>query len=405
MNQQPIRLPDYSPDAFVDREDEVGLVIQKAHPLLENRAVDRRTIIFIGERGTGKSWLLAHLRKLTELELTAFALNLADYATQDPVFAVMDILKQFSQVLGQGQVPGVTLAEMSRVVMENVRPRLEKQPLLLLVDWVYESDWKLLAALEDYWLGPLAVEPHVLIVMAGRGRPYPWKTPELRLKAEFHDLSPFRDVDTTAEQLRRQRKEAVDKAPQIHRLSGGNPLANFLLAAHENPGAALDQVIDGMLETVPSGRRRSVRQYLEALSVLRSFDEERIPTMLAVYYSDPSYRGWTHAQARRVREELVRWAFARWDENQGGYVMDAPTSALIEQYLQDARQSLWKDLHCAAFWLYTSWAEYPRARERWQKEVENHAGRLREAGFTPEKCSVLESQTTTITTAPAPLPM
>lgn len=402
MTQQPIKPPDYSPDEFVDQErkEEASQGMEKARALAQRLALDKRTTIFIGERGTGKSWLLANLRdeieKLTGI--IVFLLDLSDYAELDPIQAVTEVLKKFADdVLGQQvrsasrRETSVTLAEMGRALMQEVRRVLEKQSLAVLVDSVYESDWKVLAALEDYLLGPLAIEPNVLIVMAGRGRPYPWKTPELRLKADFRDLKPFEKLDTTVEQLKRQKPEAVPKAEEIHELSGGNPLANFLLASYEEPAQALDQVIRGMLETVPTDLQSMVREYLEALCVLRTFDEERIPTMLAAYHSDLAYLNWSYAQRRQVRGELVKSAFARWDEIRGGYVIDEPTRRLVERYLEEANIPRWRALHCAAYRLYSQWAkDYPRAHARWQQEVDHHAARLREANFSPEDCPPLE---------------
>lgn len=379
MKQEQFELLKYSSDKFVDREDQIALVMDKARLLAERRQVDRRTVIFLGERGTGKTWLLTHLQtQFAELpDILAFMLNLGQYAGEKPLLAVTSILKQLSTEVGNRRDGlGATLPDMSRNLTEDVQKLLEEQGLVLLIDQVYESDWKLLAALEDYLLGPLAMEPRVLIVMAGRGRAYPWKTPPLRLKAEFVDLGPFSDVEVTQEQLKRQHEKAVARTQEIHSLSGGNPLANYLLAVHDDPATALDQVVEGMLNTVPAQQRRQVRDYLEALCVLHSFDEARIPPMLAAYYDDESYQAWTHAQARQVREELIKWAFARWDADQGGYVLDGLTRKLLERYLQ-TQPERWERLQRAATELYEGWAQdYPRTQDRWQREVQYHLHQL-----------------------------
>ncbi|MEA3340929.1 MAG: ATP-binding protein [Chloroflexota bacterium] len=381
MGHKPVELLEYSSDKFINRQEKVEHVMKKVRALTQGSSVDgKRTIIFTGERGTGKSWLLAHLgAKLRALsDVVVFGLDLSEYADWDPVLAVADILKRLNAETGElGKGLGTTLADMSRNLMQKIQPLLSKGVLVLLVDHVYESDWKLLAALEEYLLGPLAVEPRVLIVMTGRGRPYPWKRPELRLKAEFIALKPFPDVDTTAEQLERQQKQALDRAAKIHDLSGGNPLANFLLGAQDDPAVALDQVVKGMLDTVPDEHRGRVREHLEALSVLRAFDEERIPAMLAAYYDDEQRLEWSYAQSRGVREELVKWAFAHWDADQGGYVLDELTRKLLERYLETAQPGRWKKLQQAASKLYREWArDYPRTHDRWQREAQYHAQRL-----------------------------
>ena len=381
MAQKPVKLLKYSSKKFVNREDEIELVMKQVHALLRGDRPDARTIIFTGERGTGKSWLLAHLQKV-KLDLSdvrTFKFNLQEYADRDPILAVADILKRLDAAIGKRNTKlGITLADMSRNLMQDVRQSLDKQVLVLLVDHVYESDWKLLAVLEDYLLGPLAVESRVLIVMAGRGRGYPWKTPELRLKADFVDLEPFPDVATTEKQLECQQKQSLPRAAEIHDLSGGNPLANFLLGAQDDLAVALNQVVEGMLDTVPDEHRGRVREHLEALSVLRAFDEERIPAMLAAYYEDEKRLKWSYAQARQVREELVKWAFARWDADEGGYVLDELTRKLLERYLETAQPDRWEKLQQAASKLYEEWArDYPRTRDRWQQEVQYHIQQLR----------------------------
>ena len=116
------------------------------------------------------------------------------------------------------------------------------------------------------------------------------------------------------------------------------------LTAHCNP-PALGQVVGGMLSTVPAERRGQVRDYLEALSVLRSFDEERIPRMLAAYYDDEIYIEWPYAQARQVRGELVKLSFAQWDAERGGYVLDESTRHLLERYLETTQPDRWQRLH------------------------------------------------------------
>jgi hypothetical protein len=404
MAEQSTELFAYSSDKFVDRDDEIGLVMEKARPLRQGKALDKRTVTFVGERGAGKSWLLACLHdRLKDESIVVHSLNLADYAGRDPILAIIDILHKFGHaVLRQPQASNITPVEISRELMHTARRVLEKQPLALLVDSVYEADWKLLAVMEEYLLGPLAVEEHVLVILAGRGRPYPWKTPELRLKAEFVDVGPF-DEAKTIEQLRQQTPEAVSKGSQIYEISGGNPLANSLLAIRENPPGALDEVIGGILETIPPDRRQAVREYLDALCVLRTFDDERILAMLTAY--DSSYRDWTYAKAREVRQELVKWALAHWDETQGGYLMDESTRALIERCLKTTMIERWKTMQCAAYWLYRRWVQdYPRSARHWQQEADHHAAQLSKAGFSPEDCLLPENQSPIHVSAAASLP-
>jgi hypothetical protein len=215
-------------------------------------------------------------------------------------------------------------------------------------------------------------------VLAGRGRPYPFRTPELRFDAEFKSLDLF-DETKTREQLIKQRERAAFRYNEIFQLSKGNPLANYLLAEYEDPGEALDQVINEILKgLMDAGQRHKVREYLEALCVLKAFDEARIPIMLAAYYNDRQYRNWSHAQAREVREQVVAAGFAQWDAKVGGYVLDEPTRLLIEQYMKDNKQPKWEQLQRAAIELYEDWKErYTRTQVRWEKEQTYHCKQLK----------------------------
>ena len=139
----------------------------------------------------------------------------------------------------------------------------------------------------------------------------------------------------TEEQLKRQKQEAVPRGEEIHNYSGGNPLVNYLLATCDNLTTGLNQAVEEMLEKVPDdGHRRTVRGYLEALCVLRAFDEARIPMMLGAYYDEEEYCSWKYEDARPVREEVVKWAFASWDRELGGWVLDELIRRLLKHYLR-----------------------------------------------------------------------
>lgn len=380
MNQNAIPLPEYSAKKFVTRP-EVEEVLGKIRTLVQRGELPKRTIAFSGERGTGKTWLLRHLAEKIKSEIQNTRVYFLDIKSDTTARSVLEDFRGL--VLGLKNGLAQTSTEASRQVMQELRAFFSTQFLVLLVDQAYESDWKLLGEIEEYFLGPLAIEPRVFIVMAGRGRAYPWKTPELRLYAEFRKLGPFPDVKQTAEQIDKQAPEAKTRAEEIHQLSGGNPLANFYLAK----GASLDTVITYILEVIPRESQAQAREYLEALCVLQAFDEERIPTMLAAYHNDPAYLRWKYAQTRLVRDLLVKAAFARWNEDAGGFVLDSQTQHLVENYLKRERPDQWRRLHCAAYRLYRNWMEeYARARDHWQAQANYHAQKLREKGYDPDQC-------------------
>ena len=237
----------YVPVCFVNRKEEAELVMVKLRNLMEGRPVEKRAITFTGERGTGKTWLLAHLKTLlSELtDVIVLHLNLKDYGGKDPSSAVAQIIREVNRATGGlDEALGVELAEMSRRLMARLKKDvLSTKVLVLLLDHAHESDWELLSVLEDYLVGPLITMPRVLIVMTGRGWLYPWKTPELRLKGEFVDLKTFRKEDTEA-QVKRQVPEPRLPSEKVYQLSA-NETRNRTFRAFERAGLVVEPLVQG----------------------------------------------------------------------------------------------------------------------------------------------------------------
>lgn len=371
-------IPEYSPDSFVDREGEIEFILSKVSDLIQKTAVEKRTVVFVGSRGIGKTWLLKGLcTRLEEMGscLISF-IDLSGYDGLEPASDAGKIIGKFMrETLDLQDVEGKAFGEMKERLLAGLKARLEEQPLVLLLDPVYELPSSTLPYLEGYLLGPLAVEPNVLIVMTSRGKDPVWSYPELRVGAGAYEfnLDSFRDASVTEEQLRRQKKEAAPKAVEIHEISRGNPLANYLLADRDDPSKALDEIVEGMLDVVQDEQRAGTRQQLEALCVLRSFDEDRVRVMLAAYHDDDSYLGWSLRKARDICSNIVQLGFGSWDKDEGGYVMSEPARGFLEHYLEKSRPELRRKLHEAACKLYKSWAEeYPSSRDRWQAEADHH---------------------------------
>jgi len=218
--------------------------------------------------------------------------------------------------------------------------------------------------------------------MAGRGRAYRWKTPELRLYTKEQHLEPF-DKDLTEEQLKKQKPDAVSRVSEIYEMSQGYPLGNYLLAARPTVIEAMQETVDGLLDRVPAEER----SWLEALCVLRTFDEECIPIVLASYFKDESIREWPYKEIRQVRDRLLGTRLMRWIDESGGWVVDKAIRPVLEKYLQETKLEVWQRLHCAAYRLYKDWEQqYPDEKQRWQDEADYHAKCLRGAGHDPDQC-------------------
>ena len=381
MNGEQVRLS-YDPSKFVDRHKELQLVVGKAKDLAVGSRVEKRIVVFHGARGAGKTWLLLEIERCLKQELATVLtlyLDLNGFSASPPDEAVRAIINRIRAAIkekgspGPFQArPGEKLETLTEALVEDVR-RLGT--LVLLFDHVNESPRDLLALLEDRCLSQLAVEPQALIVLAGRGKEYTWKAMELRLRCEECDLPNF-DLSCTREQLEKQAPQAEPSAEKIYPLTAGYPWSNYIIGAHPTSRAeALERCAEFLLSGLPVTPNRA---HLEALCVLRSFNDEMIPDLFAAYFDDPDYQKWGYRQCREARQALTGdTTVVRWNEASGGYVIDEAIGHVLENWLHECNRLTWERLHSAARNLFQEWREkYPRTASRWQKEVDYHDGKL-----------------------------
>ncbi len=300
MNGLPERLP-YDHAKFVDRRDEIKLVSDIIEQLIDDGYAERRVVIFHGQRGTGKSWLLQEIRYQwrDNAQVWPVYLDLSRYADRPPDDAVGDLIADVRQQAGAAG--GRDLSRLSEALVADVEGA--NRITLLLLDHVDESPKELLEPLEDHFLAPLANVPHVVSVLTGRGREYTWKSASIRLRSLERDLIPF-DRDKTAEQLDRQAPAARPQADAILKISQGFPWSNYLLSLDlDDPQAALTTCADALIGDCLSIPEPPVERWaLEALCVLGTFSDEMIPTMLAAYHDDALYLDWRYRQYRELRQ-------------------------------------------------------------------------------------------------------
>lgn len=341
----------YTHDKFVNREEAIGIVMEKARRIAEGLPVERRVVIFHGQRGSGKSWLLQELQ-----------LGLRQYLT-----------------------PHLVVLSKQTKVSDIKTRRPPEQSLALLVDDVNEADEELLEVLEEQVLAPLVGETNVLIVLAERGRPHYWNTPDFREKSDEFDLQPF-DLNDMREQIERQIPGAVQHAEEIGWFSGGYPWSTYILAClFPDVAKALEHLVNLFFEGVEN--EEELCRYAEALSILRAFDETRMQPILQTYAPEFADRTRGYAACRKIREDLVTTTLARWDENARGYVLDEPIRLVTEAALCERDRKLWVRLHCAAYRLYVDWAEkYEQSRAWWTSEAQHHERRLELDGRSPADC-------------------
>lgn len=397
---KPIQRPLYEPAAFVGRSDEtigrsreVKLLLAKAKLLCDGKEVEKRVTVFSGESALGKTWLLCQIEHELSLRpcpdrMKTYRLELPDrsaiQADFDATKEVKRLLETFAKDVWNDQVDEISLPELSRKVMEETKSHLGTYALVLFVDGVFEADWNFLELLEEHLLGPLAIISNVLIVLSGRSRKFPWATPELRFRADFYDLQPFDLIDTRTqiERLDDPALAAYDKVDVIQEIGQGVPGATVWLAQDEEflerqKPERLDAILNHLLESIPEEQRRAIRRHIEALCVLRAFDDDRVSRLVQVYEQvvdkKPDSQTISYGVSANIQKTLVHEALAQYQNSEGAYTLDKYLAKLAEEYLKRSKPDLWKALHTAARDLYNDWIDkYERTRERWIKEKAYH---------------------------------
>lgn len=356
-----IRLPAYRRDRFVNRAPELKMVREAVTRLLEGG--ETVPLVFTGERGTGKTWLLWHLRDMLAEEPFRDRADVAYFDLrailtehrddQEPLRFAYYLLFRLADLSGRTRRElGITAAEVSYNVMQAVAG--QEKPLVVLVDHVFEvadERWEPVRTVERYVLGPLATLANVLLVLTGRGRPYPFASPELRIDAKWVELKPF-DRDTTEEQVEKLDPEAAARAAEIHALSGGNPLVSAIVCREPEREEALEKAVAALVEAVPEEERDKATVLLMALSPLRIVHEAFVGPMLTTY--DRSMGDYPSHEAVRL---LLRWAFLNWDTHKHLYVLDEQVRRVVENYLQVTKEEVWRSLHEKAVEIFSKWAE------------------------------------------------
>ena len=395
-----INILPYSAEFFLDREEPIDLLVTTAQRVIQRDTGALRTIIFEAERGSGKTWLALHLvreiipkfpqitplficlrpnkdhnkPKDNELFLDEFTLPASideDRQVEDSVTRVMRWMAKKVNALRAEQCE---LRELSRWIIEAVETSPGAYALVL--DSVYEANWPLLAELEKYLFGPLAALQNVMTILTGRGRRYPWESPDLKLNAAARQLERF-PTDKARQMISMQaHKEMTDQEIEtLMDITGGSLLAMIIVAQSDEQVVAINTAIDNLL-MVSTGEDRALREYFEALSPLDQFREEQFKSMLIRYYQargehvkQNQVEKWDMQQVRKERDKLLATNLVRWKE--GGYTLDKAVQNLVQKYMTSGQPKTWDALNREAFHMYNDWAEnFPDYQEYYRQQAQ-----------------------------------
>ena len=404
----------YNDKYFFDREDEIEEINRKIKAMLNNEGIDRRTVVFRGERGTGKTWLLLHLKRnkianLSKQKIETLYINFdgciekqKDEFIVDYNKSLDDFLDELAQQWNLSFPSNATLQEKSHWLIDELSRRLSDKILVVFLDGISSASPAFLQSLEEYWLKYLAKRRDVLIIMSTRGEMYRWISPELRLFVESHELGPF-SRGAISDYLERMERYLAARDDQeglphkadeaVYEAGGGFALSTYWLARY-GPDQ-VDALIALLLEFIGDDKKRElIRVYLEALSVLnpwqptdqspRGFREEEMQRMLPAH-PQLSSQSWPMPEVRRVRDTLQQYHLLRWDGDVGGYVIDAAIRYPIAYALRRKHPDIWQRLHAAAAQMYRGWGEkFARYRDYYDNLARLHSEQGPEAAATAE---------------------
>jgi len=409
-----LRLP-FDPTKFLaaTRADD----IQHVQQVIQNVDLpDKpRTIVFHEEIGSGKTWLMLHLHRevlpqdphITSLYISLappldgfvpksneYVVNTTSLTENAPPDAFARELIEWigkQESISASTSRDADLGDQTGWLVTAVKEKFQDRVLVLIFDSIFEvADWTKLAKLENALLAPLAALPHVVTILTGRGKLYPWESPYLRVNVVFPKgfvpLRPF-EIPEIAEQLKAQKPDAVLSAKTINELGGGYPWVNYLLAQGKNEADATRIARDGLLSVVDKRIRDDVARDLEALSVLDGFRESEMPKMWEA--NNQLSHTLSNDEVQRRRKQLLDSYLMHWHDKR--FQIDDPLRRVLENYLRTNEPSRWQSLHCRAYRLYQEWAmEFQQSRRAFLERAEYHARALRQENFEVDDCPDFE---------------
>ena len=310
---------------FVNRDTEIEQVEKAIQEVEKNKK--GRALHLLGERGSGKTWLMQYLHRVKLKEITPYLkpslypfyidfsfkltsdeednlcvnrlpkLELSEkkrefYFGQDEdnEQALLNLMKHIADKLDITHFSDSTLADLSQRLRDGIERKWKKENIVIvfLLDDVYTRSESLLDLIETHLLKPLLQLP-VLILLSGRGSPFDWISAELRLYAKTLHLQAF-DKRTMREQIERYfqylglNEEDYagildDYLDEIHQVSAGYPYASLYLAIQLQEGKSISEVLDQLIDCLfgfiqDPAERKNVINHVEALSVLNPWEIE-----------------------------------------------------------------------------------------------------------------------------------
>lgn len=400
-------MSDADPTRFINREKEVGLIINMVSELAKGKPFSpkERVFHFFGPSGIGKSFLLKKIRTLLltnaykELSIVPVFVSL-DKSTFGRLESVNGVLKtvyeefcKYSEVTANPVLkePLMSKSDYARIIMRVTT--LHKVFPILLLDEINILSNKDMQDIERLFLADLLHANHrVVLITAGRSIPSVFNDFALRPNFSNIFLLPVFDEEKTSEQIRSLKPGSEVLANKIWKLGSGVPGNTVKLVdcvSDDNFNTLNEKLaIQSLLDEVKRANYIEERYYpiLEAISILQGFFPEDLVPLFQIH--PQLSNGWDESKVKEVFLDLSQvqvgpGGLVDWDREKKHFAMDESTRALFEKELQMREPELWKKLHCTALGMYREWAQKYNS-DMYRNKSNYHQQRLQSAGMTCE---------------------
>lgn len=398
--------PDYQPDLFVNRDQEVSLVENKVEQGRLGISIREPLVNFWGVGGNGKTWLLHHIRNLYRYQSDLFSTS--DRPTFTVYFDLEEIKADSTDQLASfiasytaqlqkeliDQLPDETIVkkmnsmEVTPTAVAKMLVTLsEKYVPLLLFDTTERIPTDFWPQLEQVFFEPLLDSERILVILSGRHRAPRWRRVDVRrraMAAAEGQIRPF-DKQTQQEQLIKLglgAKEAKIFVQAYFPFTGGNPYLAVQLAKAPNNRSG---ILQAYLNDVMAGIPKDLHFYLEKVAPLRFYRLEALRFMLeAASENDKRYQDVRLLQIlRRFEAETeVVW----WDNGRNAYITAPVVRNVMNQLMRLKDEAQFRRSHELALAMYWDLTErYPENSPIYLAEICYHQAVLDQLHQPPAK--------------------
>lgn len=342
---------------FVNRLDELALIREKLQAI-KNQKLFTFIITISGIPGIGKTTVLTQ----AEQEAKIYGINtvFVDYnsntANNNPIYVLQKIADNFFKSVASWQKALKLYRDnqnnsekIIRAFIENLKPQLERSPLLLLLDNSHRMDEATQEILEDV-LERLSPYNKLLVILAGRSD-IRWHSFELRRRTEAIILNSLLQKETAKLLPDPNYAELTD---QVYAVTQGYPIASVLaykwvtdnlkssdknLPRHfkEREAELIFNLFDSIFEEYildkkhindPLTRQR-LGKLLRYVSPLRRFDDNLLATLLREVDKDYFAQVNTLDARAYTRQMSALTYLVNWESGKQAYALDRPLRHLL----------------------------------------------------------------------------